>query len=325
MKKVQLIMVMLFALVMTSISYSQITTTSVTDSKEILDETPYDSLSNFLGKDCHKYVGQEFYLLPKSESLRKYGYEGFTLDYTKSGLTNKSNVYKCCDSYNSKYEDLSGKYFEVLEIYNHPKAKESEYLYGKKKYLKLKEKESGDIVYYLYDSNYEHSFPFLVVGYCLKQKKINIGKQMIVRGDNWISRSEPMSDMKTGLPVSFDKGSKWTCIDLSVEDKYYTLSMILENEKGEQIPLSLSSFQRENFRSTWGVFDYNDVQIYIKRFGSENWTTILEGKVKVGFTEEMVKLSWGKPDKINRSSYSDQWVYDNQYLYFEGGKLKSFN
>ena len=49
------------------------------------------------------------------------------------------------------------------------------------------------------------------------------------------------------------------------------------------------------------------------------------GKVVIGFTEEMVLLSWGVPKDINRASYGDQWVYDEQYLYFENGKLKSFN
>jgi len=52
---------------------------------------------------------------------------------------------------------------------------------------------------------------------------------------------------------------------------------------------------------------------------------ILEGKVVIGFTEEMVLLSWGEPKKINKTSYNEQWVYDGQYLYFENGILKSFN
>ena len=63
----------------------------------------------------------------------------------------------------------------------------------------------------------------------------------------------------------------------------------------------------------------------ISNLVSKNWLKILESKVVVGFTEEMVLLSWGKPKKINKASYGDQWVYDGQYLYFENGKLKSFN
>ena len=45
-------------------------------------------------------------------------------------------------------------------------------------------------------------------------------------------------------------------------------------------------------------------------------------------TDEMARISWGSPEKINKTvtSYGakEQWVYDNDYLYFEGGKLTSF-
>lgn len=42
-------------------------------------------------------------------------------------------------------------------------------------------------------------------------------------------------------------------------------------------------------------------------------------KVKVGMTAADVEKSWGSPDKVNRSSYgSDQWVYDDQYVYVDG-------
>ena len=42
--------------------------------------------------------------------------------------------------------------------------------------------------------------------------------------------------------------------------------------------------------------------------------------------KEALEIAWGKPDKINRSSYgSDQWVYNGQYVYIENGKVKSWN
>ena len=90
-------------------------------------------------------MGQELYLNGKAESLRKYGYDGFLTDYNKSKFD--GGVYKCCDSYNSKYDELAGKYFKVLEIIKHPKAEQNEYLYGKSSTLSCK-KESNDIVYY---------------------------------------------------------------------------------------------------------------------------------------------------------------------------------
>jgi|WetSurMetagenome_2_1015567.scaffolds.fasta_scaffold06003_7 hypothetical protein len=56
--------------------------------------------------------------------------------------------------------------------------------------------------------------------------------------------------------------------------------------------------------------------------------TIINKKVKIGMTKNMVLDSWGEPDDINRSVGSwgvhEQWVYGENYLYFENGKLTSF-
>jgi len=55
---------------------------------------------------------------------------------------------------------------------------------------------------------------------------------------------------------------------------------------------------------------------------------ILKRKVAIGMTKEMVIDSWGKPEDINRTvgtwGVHEQWVYGHTYLYFEDGKLTSF-
>ncbi|MFA6978766.1 MAG: hypothetical protein WC209_05530 [Ignavibacteriaceae bacterium] len=311
--------ILIAALTVTT-TFGQITTTKVASKVEQTDNTPYDSIKNFLGKEVYKYVGQELYLNGKAESLREYGYEGFSLDYTKSSLTDKSNVYKCCDSYNSKYDELAGKYFTVLEVIKHPKSAESEYLYSKKFYLKLQEKEKKDIVYYEYDSQYEYLFPFIDVGYFTKLKQTQIGKEYVVRGKNWLA-SGPMTDMKTGKHVeNFEAGTKWKCVDITIEEKYFSLSLVLENEKSEQIPLSIDNANRTNW-----VFEATQAELYKKKFGGENWRKILDGKVKIGMTKEMCELSWGKPQSVNETITSgkknEQWVYADNYLYFDNGVL----
>jgi len=50
--------------------------------------------------------------------------------------------------------------------------------------------------------------------------------------------------------------------------------------------------------------------------------------VLIGMSQdEVLKSSWGKPQKINRSTYKfgihEQWVYGGGYLYFENGVLTS--
>lgn len=310
-------MTILILVLLSQFSYGQITTTKVVEKNDKISTELYDSLQNFLGTEVSKYLGQEFYLKGKAEGLRKYGYDGFYVDYNKSKFDN--GVYKCCDSYNSKYDELNGKYFKVLEIIKHPKASESEYLYGKKSYLKLEEKVSKDIVYFEYDSQFEHSFPFIVVGFFEKVKKIVVGQNFVVANNVF----ESSTDILTGDSIINTPNQRWECTDLTIEEKYYTLSLVVKNPHGQSTTISYDSiFGKFNKGKFYSEKDANE---YEQKFGKTNWLKILDGKVVIGFTEEMVLLSWGEPDKINRASYGDQWVYDGEYLYFENGKMKSFN
>ncbi|HUK59316.1 MAG TPA: hypothetical protein VLV50_08805 [Stellaceae bacterium] len=56
--------------------------------------------------------------------------------------------------------------------------------------------------------------------------------------------------------------------------------------------------------------------------------TLRERKVFIGATSEMVRLSWGPPQKINRTFMTDstheQWVYPSgSYLYIDNGILSA--
>ncbi len=300
-----LLTILIVILTFVIMSFGQITTTKVAPKIEQNDNTPYDNTKNFLGENVRQYIGQELYLKGKPESSRKYGYEGFLLDYRNTSSLDKSNVYRCCDSFNSKYNELAGKYFVVLDVIKHPKVIESNLLYEKVSFLKLQEKQSKDIIFFKYDSQFEHSFPFIVVEFFNRLKQSQIGKSYILKGKNWIS-SGPMTDIKTGKPVSnFVTGAKWKVVDVSIEEKYYSLSLILENEKGEQIPLDITRTENiENYYSAYVfafAFESSKAEHYRKVFGYENWQKILEGKVKIGMTKEMCQLSWGKPKKINET------------------------
>ena len=310
-----------------SVGLSQISVVNIAaPTQRNLETKTYDSLSNYLSEDIYRYKNQELYLMPKSENYHKNGFEGFYVDYKVAPQVNNSNIYKGDGMAVSSYNAIQGKYFKVLNVHiSQPSARNK---YQKEKnsfYLELQEKESRDIVYYELNTKFEYGFPFLVTGYFEKQKELLVGKNIIVGGENWNSKETPMSDIRTGIPVSFERGSKWKCIDLAIDGRYFYLSLILENENKEQITLPMSRFQSPIFRRKAGVYLHSDVLNYTKKFGAENWELIYNNTVKIGFTEEMVKLSLGEPEKINHSSSGDQWVYENQYLYFEAGKLKSYN
>ncbi|MDR2913243.1 MAG: hypothetical protein LBV74_00150 [Tannerella sp.] len=65
-----------------------------------------------------------------------------------------------------------------------------------------------------------------------------------------------------------------------------------------------------------------------KKFGAGNAKKIMAGEIWLGMTKAMCIESWGKPNDINRTVGSwgahEQWVYSGSYLYFENGKLTSW-
>jgi len=304
-----------------TITYGQITTTKVAQPKETIDNTPYDSLDNFVGKNARKYIGQELYLTGLGEGLREYGYDGFVKDYTKDKFSNKSNIYQCCSGYNSKYEALNEKYFKVLDVINHPQAKENELLYGSKYFLKLEEKASKDIVYFEYDSRFAHAFPFIVVGFFEKQKKQLPGQEFVLTNRILKVSTGRGLDITTGKPLTITTGEKWICKDITIEEKYYELALVISNSIGETTTVSYDAvFDDRKFAYT--LLQANN---YRENFGNENLDKILQAKVTIGMTKEMCRLSWGKPKSINETITSEnkteQWVYADSYLYFENGIL----
>jgi len=294
---------------LTVTSFCQITTTKISE-KRVPDSIPYDSTENSLEiENFYQYVGQNLYLKGMSEGLRKYGYHGFILDYNKDDYK-KENIYKCCQGENrgSNYDELVGKYFTVIQVIKNPKAEVSQRLFADKVILKLVENESKDTLYYAYDI----PFPFIVVGYWIKYKRENVGKQFVVR-----YLSDELYDIETGEKVDLVNGSLWNCIDLTIEEKYFTLVLIFENEKGQKIMDSGNK----------GVLDYweqSQANLYKKRFGSY-WQSILNGHVKLGMTNEMCTLAWGDPESVNetilKGKKTEQWVYPENYLYFDNGIL----
>ncbi|MEX2411010.1 MAG: hypothetical protein WD607_06485 [Candidatus Paceibacterota bacterium] len=314
----QLFLIAIFIIYAFELS-AQISTTGVTEISNDIENAAYDSTINFLGNNVHQYIGQVLYLKGKSESLRQYGYDGFVLNFNKSTISSR-NVYKCCDSHYSKYSELAGRYFEVIDVHEHPQASENRSKYGSTYFLELREQESGDKVYFDYRAEYKHSFPFITVGYFEKLKSTNLVNRYVIRGRNWHGDDSPMTDIHTGNPVNFEPGSVWEIVDLTIEERFYSMVFLIQNNRSETIPI------RPFLISDRNVFKYEDAKLYETKFGQEDWQTILTGNVKIGFTEEMAKLAWGEPSQINRSSRgSDQWVYDGQYLYFENGKLVAWN
>ena len=64
-----------------------------------------------------------------------------------------------------------------------------------------------------------------------------------------------------------------------------------------------------------------------QKWGADTAQKIMKGYVRIGWSKDKCKESWGEPDDINTSIGSwgryEQWCYPNSYLYFENGILTS--
>ena len=67
-------------------------------------------------------------------------------------------------------------------------------------------------------------------------------------------------------------------------------------------------------------------RILLDKWGDELGQKINDGVIEIGFTEAMVEEAIGRPDSVNRTTYSyymrEQWVYnegDYRYIYLEDG------
>lgn len=79
------------------------------------------------------------------------------------------------------------------------------------------------------------------------------------------------------------------------------------------------------------LVSFSDMYIYKTNPISPSWDVRIVDAIKrnsliIGMTDRQAMLSWGKPNKINRThtarGTNEQWVYqNNSYLYFENDVL----
>lgn len=324
---------MLFA----NYSFAQITTTTVVQQKisEIAENISYDSTKNWLGsKNIESYIGQTLYVNGKNGKSIEYGYDNFHNKREEdSGKHYGSDA--IASKFNTKYEDLFGKYFVVDSVY-----KDKWHSSFKHWWFLMHEKDNPEIkLWFKYSEDYEHSWPFVVVSHFDYLKKNLIGKKYISEmwerettddektkyGSKRIVTRVNDTDINTGTPIVQSLSDIWECIDITIEDQSYSLSLVVKNQKG-QISVIPSDVLGQRNDGTYWVYEKLIYDKYVTRFGITNMNKIRQRRIAVGMTSEMLKLSWGEPDDINRSSHGpDQWVYDGQYVYLQNGKITAWN
>jgi len=83
-----------------------------------------------------------------------------------------------------------------------------------------------------------------------------------------------------------------------------------------------------------GYFAFNERSLFLENPIDPNWDKetseiIKQRKIKVGMSERQLLLSWGKPQRINKtvsaSGVQEQWIYGSgRYVYMQNGTLTSY-
>jgi hypothetical protein len=305
-------------LALSNITFSQIGSIKVAEEKK---EPQYDSTLNFLGKNPELYKGTKLYLPGKSKQLRGYGYDNFK---SKKNFDSFGDVYKCCaenSKFNTNYGAIAGKTFEVLDVAKKVHAARGggtvhigDYI------LTLKNLDDGSIAYYKYSDQFEHSFPFVDMRYFEKIKRDNVGKRYIVK-ENSFNLGKPIVDIE-GKELDSVWNQTWKCTDVLVEEQYFQLALLLENQNGVKIVFDTDDCDDEKF-----IIPLEKANEYSTDFGSF-WNTILRNRVAVGMSKKMVEISWGQPEDINQTVFegavTEQWVYKSgNYVYFKNGIVEA--
>jgi len=275
----------------------------------------YDSINNFPGKNVKAYIGQELFLKGLGKGEQSFGYSGFILDYKKDDgvLNNEKNIYKPNENYNSRYEDLAHKYFNVLDVIQQKNKTNTDTDF----YLKLQELSSGDVVYYKYNTNSEFTFPFIVRGYFEKQRQINTGKEYVL-SDNLLKMSR---NLITGKAITFTTGQTWKCVDVNIDNSTNELSLILQSPQGVKMALAYSMIDENG--GIKNIYTAEEAKALTRKYNTNNFRRILQNKIRTGMTKEMTRLAWGEPTEIKNTGKNEQWIYPAGQLTFSGDKIIS--
>jgi hypothetical protein len=288
--------------------YAQVTIKEYNVKENAKPTATYDSLTSSVSNP-EALSGQEIFWLPKTEKMREYPIYKVG---TSPHLSNSSKM---------NYDEVANKYYRVREVL--PQPKDALFLDIDSKVLKLEERESKNIIYYLYEPRFKEliEMEFVLLGYMSKLKTTKIGSYWILRR-NFVDGEPLMIDMNAGNRDVDWKAHIWKCVDVAIESRYYTLALILENDIHQQIPLHID---RLDSRSSKWVISIPSKDYLEKKFGRLKGKAVAEGKAQIGMTLEMCKYAWGEPEDINTTitggKTTEQWVYGNSYLYFTDGFL----
>lgn len=260
------------------------------------------------------YVGQKVFLKPYKKGRQNWGYSAIvTMDYNPNQPPYNYHLN------DDEYERLSEKTYEVIKIDTFLN-RYGGYIFTLKKIED--ENASFKYIYNYHGNSYSDAYkfyPFVTMSHynylCSRLKGI---KYII---SNFAFTEKTWEEQNKETPII-----PWTVKDISLDDE--GVLFVIVNNGTEEAKIKIDDFLTYSVMGKFSrtIFSELEWNALVKKYGINMMKAVLAQKIKIGMAEELVKYSWGEPERINYSSYgSDQWCYDGQYVYMKNHKVTAWN
>lgn len=275
-------------------------------------------MKNYLGFNYEQYIGQTL-VIPPPGSIYSKELKGFYKKLPKT-LVNKNNIYSPSRKVESilegtPYKDLSTRHFFVEGISKNEIGI----------FLKLRDIQNDEILYFEYNNTHEHTFPFITLGYFEKQKQIYSGKKYYARTPkiNHFSPYEYKTTTTSGDVFDCEIGSVWKIIDVQAVDSKLSSRIQFIMTDGHKEIYVIKDLIKE-----YDLVDKEKYKVIADRYSDDILNKVLRHYYYKGWDSYLVRMSQGSPDKTRSynsgNSKIDYWIYESGLqLTFTDGKLTS--
>jgi len=211
-------------------------------------------------------------------------------------------------------------------------------------YLVSKDIQNGLIYNSFISTKYNKLFS-VPSGICVRNLTIDYYKKRFqnktffaLEKDNYSSAfyivDQKLKDPFTGDLFSIDRTDPLEFSKLMILDSVKTKPEIVAIFKfgKRHLALFLSEFQpNSKFGLDFDLFflDKSRSERIKKNFGIKLWQAMMDEEIQIGMSDEMVRIAWGLPNKINENvtlyGSQEQWIYGSRFVYFQKGKCTGWN
>lgn len=274
---------------------------------------PYDSLTNtpLTAEEYIRLTGQKVTIAPKYKEWQSTFYKGFGI-YTKCYKDHArwETYAPSIDSPDkSDYNSLAKREFIIVNTEVEP-----DYVY-------LTIANNNDTLVYKQMRTNSSAFPFIINGYLEKMNRVMKNKKYYCSATSVYAQTIPEDSLIyikkneriviEGMIIGYDE---------AVDD---AIRVILKRTNGNRVQMQYSRFHGNFIAAAEQQKRIAEQQKRIaelkSKYGTKYVDLALQRKICVGMPVELLKMAWGRPERINDSSYGDeQWCYGDGYYVYVG-------